>query len=59
VLACRLGHGDGRLLGGRLDSGVQIRLPNYEKFSRVVRVVIAVPYYKERAYCGFPEGANR
>jgi hypothetical protein len=32
---------------------VQIRPPNYGKFSRVERVVIAVPYYKERAYWGF------
>ena len=28
---------DGRLLGARLDHGVQIRPPNYEKFSRVER----------------------
>ena len=42
---------DGRLLGARLDGGVQIRPPNYEKF--VERVVIAVPYYKERAYWDF------
>jgi hypothetical protein len=41
---------DGRLLGARLDGGVQIRPPNYEKF--VERVVI-VPYYKERAYWDF------
>jgi hypothetical protein len=44
---------DGRLLGARLDGGVAIRPPNYEKFSRVERVVIAVPYYKERAYWDF------
>jgi hypothetical protein len=44
---------DGRLLGARLDRGVQIRPPDYEKFSRVERVVIAVPYYKERAYWDF------
>jgi hypothetical protein len=44
---------DGRLLGARLDGGVQIRPPNYEKFSRVERVVISVPYYKERAYWDF------
>ena len=41
---------DGGLLGG--DGGVQIRPPNYEKFSRVERV-IAVPYYKEHAYWDF------
>jgi hypothetical protein len=44
---------DGGLLGARLDGGGQIRPPNYEKFSRVERVVIAVPYYKERAYWNF------
>ena len=44
---------DGRLLGARLDGGVAIRPPNYEKFSRVERVVISVPYYKERAYWDF------
>jgi hypothetical protein len=44
---------DGSLLGAWLDGGVQIRPPNYEKFSRVERVVIAVPYYKERAYWDF------
>jgi hypothetical protein len=44
---------DGRLLGARLDGGVAIRPPNYEKFSRVERVVIAVPYYKEKAYYDF------
>ena len=44
---------DGRLLGARSDGGVQIRPPNYEKFSRVERVVISVPYYKERAYWDF------
>jgi hypothetical protein len=33
--------------------GVQIRPPNYEKFSRVERVVISVPYHKERAYWEF------
>jgi hypothetical protein len=32
---------DGRLLGARSDGGVQIRPPNYEKFSRVERVVIS------------------
>jgi hypothetical protein len=32
---------------------VQIRPPNYEKVSRVERVVISVPYYKERAYWDF------
>jgi len=42
---------DGGLLGG--DGGVQIRPPNYEKFSRVERVAIAVPYYKERAHWDF------
>ena len=41
---------DGRLLGARLDGGVEIRSPNYEKFSRVERVVIGVPYYKEHAF---------
>jgi len=50
---------DGRLLGARSDSGVQIRPPNYEKFSRVERVVLSVPYFKERAYRGFPKGASR
>jgi hypothetical protein len=40
-------------LGARLDGGAQIRPPNYEKFSRVDRVVISVSYYKERAYWGF------
>jgi hypothetical protein len=44
---------DGRLLGARSDGGAQIRPPNYEKFSRVERVVISVPYYKERAYWDF------
>ena len=44
---------DGRLLGAQSDGGVQIRRPNYEKFSRVERVVISVPYYKERAYWDF------
>jgi hypothetical protein len=44
---------DGRLLGARLEGGVQIRPPNYEKFSRVERVVISVPYYKQRAYWDF------
>jgi hypothetical protein len=44
---------DGRLLGARLDGGVQIRPPNYEKFSRVEHVVIPVPYYKERPYWDF------
>src|SRR6516165_9089029 len=44
---------DGRLLGSRSDGGVQIRPPNCEKFSRVERVVIAVPYYKEAAYGRF------
>ena len=44
---------DGRLLGARLDGGVAIRPPNYEKFSRVERVVIAMPYYKERPYWDF------
>jgi hypothetical protein len=44
---------DGRLLGARLDGGVAIRPPNYEKFTRVERVVISVPYYKERAYWDF------
>src|ERR1700751_4974409 len=53
VLARRLGHGWGRLLGARLDGGVAIRPPNYEKFTRVERVVISVPYYKERAYWDF------
>ena len=38
---------DCQLLGARSDGGVRIRPPNYEKFSRVV---ISVPYYKERAY---------
>jgi hypothetical protein len=28
-------------------------VPNYEKFSRVERVVISVPYYKKRAYWDF------
>ena len=46
---------DGRLLGARSDGGVQIRPPNYEKFSRVERIVIAAPYYKERAYWDFLE----
>jgi hypothetical protein len=44
---------DGCLLGARSDRGVQIRPPNYEKFSRVERVVISVPYYKEKAYYDF------
>jgi hypothetical protein len=44
---------DGRLLGARSDGGVQIRPPNYEKFSGVEPVVLAAPYYKERAYSGF------
>jgi hypothetical protein len=44
---------DGYLLGARSDGGVQIRPPNYEKFSRVERVVISVPYYKEKAYYDF------
>jgi len=44
---------DGRLLGARLDGGVAIRPANYEKFSRVERVVIGVPYYKEHAYLDF------
>jgi hypothetical protein len=44
---------DGRLLGARLDGGVAIRPSNYEKFSRVERVVIAMPYYKERPYWDF------
>jgi hypothetical protein len=44
---------DGRLLGARSDGGVQIRPANYEKFSRVERAVISVPYYKERAYWEF------
>ena len=44
---------DGRLLGARSDGGVLIRPPNYEKFARVERVVISVPYYKERAYWDF------
>jgi len=35
---------DGRLLGARLDGGVQIRPPNYNKWSRVERAVIAVHY---------------
>jgi hypothetical protein len=34
---------DGRLLGARLSGGVQIWPPNYEKFSRVERIVISVP----------------
>jgi hypothetical protein len=41
------------LLGARLSGGVAIRPANYEKWSRVERVVIAVPYYKERAYWDF------
>jgi len=44
---------DGGLLGARLDGAVQTRPPNYEKFSRVECVVIAVPYYEERAYWDF------
>jgi hypothetical protein len=44
---------DGGLLGARLDGGVQIRPPNYEKSSCVERVVISVPYCKERAYWDF------
>jgi hypothetical protein len=44
---------DGRLLRARSDGGVQIRPPNSEKFACVERVVIAVPYYKERAYWDF------
>ena len=44
---------DGRLLGARSDGGVLIRPPNYEKFARVERVVISVPYYRERAYWDF------
>jgi hypothetical protein len=44
---------DGRLLGARLDGGVLVRPPNYEKWSRVERVVISVPYYEERAYWDF------
>jgi hypothetical protein len=44
---------DGRLLGSRPNSGVQVLPPNYEKSSRAERVVIAVPYYKESAYWTF------
>jgi hypothetical protein len=44
---------DGRLLGARLDGGVAIRPPNYEKFTRVERVVIAVPDHQEKAYYDF------
>ena len=40
------------LLGARLDGGGR-RPPNYEKFSRVERVVIAVRYYKERGHWDF------
>jgi hypothetical protein len=40
---------DGRLLGAQED-GVKIRPPHYEKFSRVERVVIAVPDHQETAY---------
>ena len=48
---------DGRLLGARSNGGFGQRITR--KFSRVQRVVIGVPYYKERAYWDFPEGANR
>jgi hypothetical protein len=41
---------DGRLVRARRDDGVQICPPNYEKWSRVERVVIPVPYHKEPAY---------
>jgi hypothetical protein len=41
---------DGRLLGAQED-GVKIRPPHYEKFSRVERVVIAVPDVSRRARC--------
>jgi hypothetical protein len=44
---------DGCLLGARSDRGVQISPPNYEKFARVERAVISVPYYKEKAYYDF------
>ena len=54
VLARRLGHGRWQAAWrARSDGGVQIRPPNYEKFSRAERVVISVPYYKERAYWDF------
>jgi hypothetical protein len=38
---------DGRLLGAQVKGGVQIGPPDYEKFTRVERVVIAVPDHKE------------
>jgi hypothetical protein len=44
---------DGQLLGARSDGRVQIRSPNYETFSRVERVVIAVPDYHQVAYYAF------
>ena len=31
---------DGKLLGARLEGGVQIREPDYEKFDRIVRVQV-------------------
>jgi hypothetical protein len=33
---------DGKLLGARLDGGVQIRPPDYEQFTKVKRLVAAV-----------------
>jgi hypothetical protein len=44
---------DGQLLGARIDGGVQIRPPDYMKFTRTERVNITVPYYVETAFSNF------
>jgi hypothetical protein len=44
---------DGRLLGAQNVGGVQIRPPNYEKFSWVERVTIPVTLAQEKAYWEF------
>lgn len=44
---------DGRLLGARLDGGVQIRLPGYAPFKRVLRVDIPCTDEQETKFYEF------
>lgn len=44
---------DGRLLGARMDGGVEIRDANYETFRRLLRVVLPAPAEIVRTYYDF------
>ncbi len=44
---------DGRLLGARLDNGVQIREPNYQKWAKKVVFTLPVTPEKDAAWLSF------